>query len=118
MKNLTELIERSFEHHPEWVKETIQVGMREQWPWPWVFHYHDNIDYNQCGQFVKPGALVYFCDLADAQHLESQLNASYLKVIVTFRQSKEASVVYLRAAEFESLYQGDSVRIEPKKGTP
>ncbi|MFS4460817.1 flippase activity-associated protein Agl23 [Bdellovibrio sp. HCB2-146] len=118
MKNLTELIEQGFARHPEWGKETIQVGMREQWPWPWVFHSHDNLDYNQCGQFVKPDALVYFCDLVDTAHLESQLQLPYIKIIVTFRQSKEASVVYLRAAEFESLYQGNSVRIEPKKGTP
>jgi uncharacterized protein (TIGR03663 family) len=119
LKNFVDFLAAQFKAHPGWNKETIQVGMREQWPWPWIFHAYPNLDYNVCGDYIKENSLVYLCDLVDMPKAESKFTQSYLKVIISFRQAKESSVIYLRAAEFEPIYPGPFLKLEAaKKGTP
>lgn len=112
MKDFVDFLESQWMQHPDWKKETIQIGMREQWPWPWIFHNYPNLDYNQCGSFIKENSLVYLCDTVDSAFAESKFTQSYLKVIINFRQAKESSVIYLRAAEFEKIYSGPFLKLE------
>lgn len=115
LKNFVDFLHDQMILHPELKKETIQIGMREQWPWPWIFHDYPNLDYNVCGDFIKENSLVYLCDIADSHTAESKFKQSYLKIIISFRQAKESSVIYLRAAEFENIYPGQFLKLEAEK---
>lgn len=115
LKDFVDFLATQFKAHPAWNQETIQVGMREQWPWPWIFHAYPHLDYNVCGNYIKENSLVYLCDTVDMAKAESEFKQSYLKVIISFRQAKESSVIYLRAAEFEALYPGQFLKLEAAK---
>ncbi len=117
-KELAELIVSELKKNPDWATQTIQVGITEQWPWPWLLSEHKNLDYSLCKTKLSPSALVYLCDLADAPLAEPQFQEAYLKVLVSMRQSREASWVYLKSSAFKGKYQGSFKEIESQKDRP
>lgn len=85
----------------------VQIGMKEQWPWPWLLRDQKGVFYELCAKRYLSDASVYFCDPADAEVFETLLNAEYWKISIVLRQSKEASVVYLKKTDFDmSDYTG------------
>lgn len=94
----------------------VQIGMKEQWPWPWLLRDQKGVFYELCSKRFLPGAHVYFCDPTDAGVFETLLNAEYWKLSIVFRQSREASVVYLKKTDFDmDDYQGPLQLVGPKE---
>ena len=98
---------------PAFAKETVQMGMEEQWPWPWVFR-NAVTSWHHCGQYVSPDALVYFCDPKDSFFIENQLKQPYLKRSFQMRQARGPSLVYLRKNVFDGTATGDYEVVGPE----
>ncbi|MEK2644685.1 flippase activity-associated protein Agl23 [Bdellovibrio sp. BCCA] len=93
--------------HPEILQGPVQIGMKEQWPWPWLLRSFKNFDYNLCSKNLNENALIYFCDLSAAYEVDHAVNEPYWKLTVILRQSREASLIYLKKSAFpEALFKG------------
>nr|BFD67827.1 TIGR03663 family protein [Bdellovibrio sp. HAGR004] len=102
--------------HPELRQETLQFGIKEQWPWPWILRDSKGAAFELCSKRVLPDALVYFCEKIDSEPLELLLNEPYWKIETVFRQGKEASVVYLKKSAFDmSDYKGSLQVVGPSE---
>lgn len=116
---LVELADRitgTLKNHPELGKETVQFGMKEQWPWPWLLRDFKGAAYELCSKRVLPDALVYFCESIDSEPLELLLNEQYWKIETVFRQGKEVSIIYLKKSAFDmSDYKGNLQVVGPSE---
>ncbi|UXR65128.1 TIGR03663 family protein [Bdellovibrio bacteriovorus] len=113
---LSDRITAALKTHPELSRETVQFGMKEQWPWPWLLRDFKGSAYELCSKRILPDALVYFCEKIDSEPLELLLNESYWKIEAVFRQGKEVSVVYLRKSAFDmSDYKGNLQVVGPSE---
>lgn len=114
--DVADKITSTLKAHPELRKETVQFGMKEQWPWPWILRDSSAAAFELCSKRILPNALVYFCEKIDSEPLELLLNEPYWKIETVFRQGKEASVVYLRKSAFDmSGYKGSLQVVGPSE---
>ncbi|MGE5084921.1 MAG: flippase activity-associated protein Agl23 [Bacillota bacterium] len=113
LKNLVNVFETVFSKQPSLRKEPFQVGLKEQWPWPWFLRNLEDTHWDLCGRAVVAKALVYMCDPEDAMAVEEHLQGAYLKIHISFRQSRETSLVYLRKNVFDGVYLGQYEVVGP-----
>jgi hypothetical protein len=102
---------------PQLLKETVQIGMKEQWPFPWVMRMFESPRYDLCNKVVVPDAWLYLCDPGNEAAVEKVLKGSYMKINIKFRQARETSLVYVRKNLFDQIYHGkyDVVGSEEEK---
>ncbi|MBV2168974.1 MAG: TIGR03663 family protein [Bdellovibrio sp.] len=103
MKSLYDFLRVETRLHPELLGQTVQIGMKEQWPWPWVLRTFKDLRYDLCGKRVIENALIYLCDFSGTSEVELSLVEPYWKIPLSFRQSREMSYVYLKKAAFPQI---------------
>ena len=116
LAELADRITGVLQKHPELRQETLQFGIKEQWPWPWLLRDSKMAAFELCSKRILPDALVYFCERTDGDPLELLLNEPYWKIETVFRQGKEATVVYLKKSAFDmSDYKGSLQIVGPSE---
>ncbi len=114
MKALQDVIMQVAKDHPNLLTESVQIGMKEQWPFPWVFRSFKT-HWDICADRAIPGAWFYFCDTNGEANVESQLTEPYMKILIILRQQREISVVYLKKSLFDQVYKGAFQVVGPAK---
>lgn len=104
LQGLQQTILAEVKNNKDLLNAPVQLGMKEYWPWPWLLRSFSQLRYESCGREIVQDAAIYFCDLDDADFVESQLQEiqdSYWKLTIPMRQEKEVSVVYLKKSFFD-----------------
>ncbi|WP_413293101.1 TIGR03663 family protein [Bdellovibrio sp. HCB185ZH] len=114
MKDLQNLILQVAKDHPNLLTESVQIGMKEQWPFPWVYRSFKT-HWDVCADRAVPDAWLYYCDTAGEANVESQLKEPFMKIRIMLRQQREISVVYLKKSLFGELYTGAFQVVGPAK---
>ncbi|QLY24503.1 TIGR03663 family protein [Bdellovibrio sp. KM01] len=114
MKDLQNLILQVAKDHPNLLTESVQIGMKEQWPFPWIYRSFKT-HWDLCADRAVPDAWLYYCDTAGEANVESQLTEQFMKIRIMLRQQREYSVVYLKKSLFGELYTGAFQVVGPAK---